>query len=128
MIANGLLTITLMRALVVQDAVAKTKFRVYQMSRSRIYVARSPIHGKGLFARKPIPAGSCIGTVEGEWTGTDGPHVLWVDENKGFRVRCDLRFINHSPSPNAVYYDTLEVMALRDIHPGEEITHDYCSD
>jgi len=32
---------------------------------------------------------------------------------------------DHSDSPNAVYYDTLEVCALKDIAPGEEITHDY---
>jgi len=43
----------------------------------------------------------------------------------GFHVKCDLRFINHSDEPNAAYYDTLEVLALTDIAPGEEITHDY---
>jgi len=43
----------------------------------------------------------------------------------GFAI--DLRFINHSDEPNAAYYDTLEVCALTDIAPGEEITHDYLS-
>ena len=42
-----------------------------------------------------------------------------------FHVQCDLRYINHSDEPNAVYFDTLEVCALTDIAPGEEITHDY---
>ena len=51
-----------------------------------------------------------------------------MEEDKGFRVECDFRFINHSGKPNAVYYDTLEVCALRDIKKGEEITHDYQSD
>ena len=95
------------------------------MKESLFYVDDSPIHGKGLFARKYIGAGEIIGVIKGVPTTTDGEHVLWVDEDKGFHVRCDLRFINHSDEPNAVYFDTLEVCALTDISPGEEITHDY---
>lgn len=90
-----------------------------------VYVDESPIHGKGLFAKRYIPAGAIIGVVEGEYTTTDGEYVLWIDESQGFHVQCHLRFINHSDSPNAVYYDNLEVCALRNIWPGEEITHDY---
>ncbi len=93
-----------------------------------VYVAKSPIHGKGLFAARHIPAGELLGTVSGDWTTTDGPYVLWVDEHRGFKVRCNFRYINHSPTPNACYYDTLEVCALRDIAQGEEITHDYQTD
>ena len=66
-----------------------------------------------------------IGVLDCIPTSTDGEHVLWIDYDNGFHVRCDLRFINHSDEPNAVYYDTLEVWALTDIAPGEEITHDY---
>ena len=93
-----------------------------------VYVGDSPIHGKGLFARTFIPAGTVIGVVQGSPTRTDGDHVLWIDADKGFHVQCDLRFINHSSNPNAVYYDTLEVCALRDIQAGEEITHNYGAD
>jgi SET domain-containing protein len=92
------------------------------------YAAKSPIHGKGLFAARHIAEGEVLGIVSGKWTRTDGPYVLWVEEDKGFRVECDFRFINHSNKPNAAYYDTLEVCALRDIKPGEEITHDYGND
>ena len=92
---------------------------------SFIYVDDSLIHGKGLFARKHIGAGELIGVLDGAPTSTDGEHVLWLDEGNGFHVRCELRFINHSDEPNAAYYDTLEVWALTDIAPGEEITHDY---
>ena len=95
------------------------------MKESLTYVDDSPIHGKGLFARKYIGAGEIIGVLDGVPASTDGEHVLWIDEDNGFHVRCDLRFINHSDEPNAVYYDTLEVCALTDIAPGEEITHDY---
>ncbi len=90
-----------------------------------VSVSRSPIHGMGLFARQPIRAGQVIGIARGRHTDRDGPHVLWLNEEQGFEVHCYLRYINHSATPNAAYYDTLEVCALRDIEPGEEITHDY---
>jgi SET domain-containing protein len=95
------------------------------MSNKKIYVAESAIHGKGLFARSPIKSGEIIGVVQGKKTRKNGDHVLWVNEEYGVRVQCDLRYINHDPKPNACYYNTLEVIALRDIAPDEEITHDY---
>jgi SET domain-containing protein len=98
------------------------------MSEPCFYVDDSPIHGKGLFARRRIPAGAVIGTLSGDYTTEDGDHVLWLDEHTGFRVSCSLRYINHSDAPNAAYYDDLQVCALRDIEPGEEITHQYQQD
>lgn len=95
------------------------------MSEKRYYVDRSEIHGKGLFAAKDIKKGTLLGRAKGYKTRRDGMHVLWLDDSIGFRVECDLRFINHSDKPNAVYYDTLEVCAIRNIKAGEEITHDY---
>ena len=95
------------------------------MSESRVYVDDSPIHGKGLFAKKFIPAGQVIGIVRGQHTVSEGDYVLWIDKDNGIHVQCDLRYINHSDSPNAAYFDTLDVCAVRDIYPGEEITHNY---
>ena len=98
------------------------------MLNSSVYVDNSPIHGKGLFAKTLINAGEVIGILEGEYTEKDGDHVLWLNEKTGFLVHSDLRYINHSDKPNAAYYDNLEVCAVRDIQPGEEITHDYGMD
>ena len=95
------------------------------MSDSIVYVDDSSIHGKGLFAKTFIPSGTVIGVVQGPPTMTDGDHVLWISENKGVHVQCDLRHINHSDTPNASCYDNLEVCAIRDIKAGEEITHYY---
>jgi len=95
------------------------------MSNSNIFVDDSPIHGKGLFARMFIHAGEEIGTIEGEYTTRDGDYVLWLDEQTGILVESDVRYINHSDNPNAAYYDDLKVYALKDIKPGEEITHNY---
>ncbi len=90
-----------------------------------VYVDKSTIHGKGLFAKCDIPKGTVLGVVEGVPAKKDGPYVLWLNEAEGIRVRCDLRFINHSEKPNAAYYDSLEVITLRKIRRGEEITHNY---
>ncbi len=91
------------------------------------YVDDSEIHGQGLFARTTIAKGSIIGTLKGRRCSHDGAHVLWLSETQGFEVRCNLKYINHARKPNACYYDDLSVVALRDIEPGEEITHDYDS-
>jgi|GEM_PF-1801137 len=88
-------------------------------------VRESPIHGRGLFAKTRIPADTVIGTLEGEAVNEDGPHVLWLDDETGFRVSNDLKYINHATPANAAYYDDLTVATLVDIRPGEEITHDY---
>lgn len=97
----------------------------HSKSHPKTYVADSPIHGKGLFAKAPIKAGELIGMVQGKKTRQNGDHVLWVNDEYGIHVQCDLRFINHDSKPNACYYDTLELIALTDIATDEEITHDY---
>ena len=105
-----------------------TEYTSTTMSDSITYVDDSPIHGKRLFARTFIPAGQVIGTLTNEHTMKDGDHVLWIDEENGIHVQCDLRYINHSDNPNAAYYDNLEVCAVRDIHPNNKITHNYEQD
>ena len=91
------------------------------------YVAPSDIHGRGLFAARRIESGAVIGYLRGQPCTEDGDYVLWIAPDQAFEVTCKLRFINHSDSPNACYYDDLSVVALRDIEAGEEITHDYTS-
>lgn len=91
-------------------------------------VANSHIHGKGLFATKQIKKGTLIGTVEGRKTKRNGSYVLWITDKQGFLVQNEMKYINHSPKPNAAYYDDLTVVALRNIKAGEEITHHYQSE
>ncbi len=88
-------------------------------------VRESPIHGHGLFATAVIPADTVIGTLEGVEVTQDGAYVLWLDDERGFQVTNNLRFINHATQANAAYYDDLTVMTLVDIQPGQEITHNY---
>jgi SET domain-containing protein len=94
-----------------------------------VFVARSAIHGRGLFAAKPVTAGQKIGVYEGPQVTEDGTHVLWIQEDEsnswtGYNGKNELRFINHSDSPNAEM-DGLDCFALCDIEPGTEITIDY---
>jgi len=91
------------------------------------YVAASAIHGNGLFANTAIPDGAIIGWLDGKPRSNDGDYILWISKRQGIEVLCNLRYINHSDEPNACYYDDLSVVALRDIEPHEEITHNYNS-
>lgn len=91
-------------------------------------VRESAIHGKGLFASRLIEEGELIGELTGEATDEDGPHVLWIVEEDGsehgLRGTNDLRFVNHAEGGNA-HFEGTELVAIRDIDEGEEITFDY---
>lgn len=94
----------------------------------KVIVKESDIHGLGLFAKKKIREGEVIGAVKPKRADRDGPHVLWVSETEGHKVEGPLKYINHSAAPNACYCDDLTVIALQDIQPGDEITHNYGED
>ncbi len=97
-------------------------------AKERVRVGSSPIHGRGLYARKRIQPGSYIATFEGVETKKDGMHVLWgIDEDgqeQGVEGRNALRFLNHSRNPNAEFVG-FDLHALRNIQPGAELTIHY---
>lgn len=90
----------------------------------KVYVATSPIHGKGMFACKKIKADVSLGRLEGMPTRDDGIYVLWITDELGLEVTNDFRFINHDSNPNCALTET-EVVTLRAIKPDEELFHDY---
>lgn len=90
----------------------------------KVFVASSPVHGKGLFAAKPIKANTVLGRLQGMPTYEDGIYVLWITDELGLELTNDFRFINHGSKPNAAYSD-LDVTVLKDVKPGEELLHDY---
>lgn len=94
----------------------------------RIQARKSPIHGKGLYALRRFRTGAHIATFEGEETQRNGTHVLWLTdefgEETGIEGRNELRFLNHASSPNAEFRG-VELHALANIQPGQEITIDY---
>ena len=97
-------------------------------SKNLFRVKQSGIHGTGLFAATHINEGDVLGSIKYQPVTEDGPYVLWIDQNTGIQVDCELKYINHSTSPNACYCEDLDVIALTDIMLGAEITHDYGDD
>ena len=90
-------------------------------------VKPSPIHGRGVFARRRIRKGRRIGRYLSRRTERDGTYVLWVEHENGWRGYQGygrLRFLNHRQNANAEF-DGLELYATRTIQPGEEITIHY---
>lgn len=96
---------------------------------SLVEVRRSPIHGRGVFARKRIQQGQWIGRYLSRRTDRDGRYVLWLfdeddSQGAGYDGYGRLKFLNHHAEPNSEF-DGLELYALRAIEPGEEITIHY---
>ena len=110
------------------------------------YIVRtSKIHGKGVFAKRPIRKGVQIIEYTGEIISSKKADKLGstIDENGHghtmmFKVDDDrvingmvggpAKYINHSCAPNAEavqYDDKIFIEALRSIKTGEEITYDY---
>jgi SET domain-containing protein len=94
-------------------------------------VRDSPIHGKGLFAASPIAKDTCLGVYEGTPAHENSVYVLWVEYDDGELVgidgKNDLRFANHSRTPNAEFWGA-RLYALEDIAQGREITFHYGED
>lgn len=111
----------------------------------RIQVRRSGIHGKGVFAVRPIPAQARILEYKGELIDWDEalrrhphdpaqPHHTFyfhVDDRHVIDGKVDgnaARWINHACEPNCEAEDhggRIFLHALRDIAPGEELFFDY---
>ena len=112
-----------------------------------VAVDRSPIQGRGVFAREPIAAGTRIleytgariTSAEADASAAEdddparGHHTLFfaVDDDTvidGSRGGSDACFVNHSCDPNCeilISRKRVYVHAQRDIEPGEELHYDY---
>lgn len=96
-----------------------------------VSVEKSPIHGRGVFARRRLRENAFIGTFAGTPTRRNGVHVLWVHvpdgSRNGIRGETVLRFLNHSADPNAEFRGA-DLYAIRNIQPGCEIRIHYGDD
>jgi len=103
-------------------------------------IKRSPIEGKGLFARRSIRRGEIV--------AIKGGHILdrrairrvksriaasYIQIADGFfigattaaEVRRNKLFLNHSCVPNVGILGQIIFVALRDVRAGEELTYDW---
>jgi uncharacterized protein len=108
-------------------------------------VRRSGIHGRGVYARVPIPADTRIVEYRGERITTAEAERRYPDDASAahhtflFAVDDDTmidaafggnlaRWINHSCDPNCEVVEEdgrLFIESIRDIEPGEELAYDY---
>jgi SET domain-containing protein len=111
----------------------------------RIQVRRSGVHGKGVFALRPIAAGERILEYTGEvidWDEalrrhphdpSDPHHTFYfhIDDGRVIDAKYGgnaARWINHACDPNCESDDStgrVYIKALRDIAAGEELFYDY---
>jgi len=107
----------------------------------KIKISKAKI-GKGLFATEKIfqdeiiidftsGPGKFLSTQQADELYEKGDdYMIQVDEDLFFVATSqeeleDVDFINHSCSPNCGIKGSLQIVAMRDIKPGEEITIDY---
>ncbi|MFO1395009.1 MAG: SET domain-containing protein-lysine N-methyltransferase [Steroidobacteraceae bacterium] len=108
-------------------------------------VRRSGIHGRGVYAARPIPKGTRIVEYLGERIthkqaddryaakGQDDGHTFLFVVNTRVVIDAgvdgnDARYINHSCDPNCdtvIEGGRVFIESLRDIEPGEELGYEY---
>jgi len=108
----------------------------------RTEVRDSAIHGKGLFAKAAIGPGEIVAVKGGyildsrEWIVLEtqlGPAEIQIAEDLFIApLRQEQRdgsmlYTNHSCDPNIAIQGQIVFVAMRDIVPGEELTHDWAT-
>ncbi|MBI1370261.1 MAG: SET domain-containing protein-lysine N-methyltransferase [Planctomycetes bacterium] len=99
-----------------------------------VVIGHSPVHGRGAYVRGFVPAGTPVITCGGIETHREaldpdaralqvGPDTFLV-ENVDKPTADD--YMNHCCEPNVGFVNgSLTLIALRDIHDGEELFFDY---
>jgi SET domain-containing protein len=120
---------------------ARTRRAPADPQKFRVDVQASRIDGHGAFAAEAIPARRKIGEVRGEPISVREARrraraltrimIVEVSHTRAIDASASgdaLRYTNHSCAPNAVLrirQGRVEIYAMRDIAPGEELTVDY---
>jgi hypothetical protein len=103
-----------------------------------VSVGETPM-GKGVFAARSFPARAVIGEITGDLVtdgSRDASYAFEMDERTQLDPHEPFRFLNHRCEPNCEFdsfedagsngeFAPLYLIALCDIHPGEELTIDY---
>jgi SET domain-containing protein len=102
------------------------------MDNPKIIIRETKNRGRGVFAKQSITKGEIIAAFDGPIYGIDDN---WTEDMLGHAIQFEkerwrdsngiARVINHSCEPNCGIKNLFEVVAMRNITPGEEITWDY---
>lgn len=106
-----------------------------------LYIRETTDRGRGVFTAQEIPAGSPIESCPAIVLSADDTerihqthlhdyYFLWGTEGQSCIALGFGSIYNHASEPNADYEmdlenDTIDITAIRDIAPGEEITLNY---
>lgn len=100
----------------------------------RVGVRKTADRGRGVFALKDIESGEIILKRTGRIVTVDSSrnipkhiqdHWFPVGINRYLLSEPPAKYVNHSCNPNAGIKNNNDLVAIRDIHTGEEITYDY---
>ena len=109
----------------------------HSSANKKFIAKKSSIEGNGCFATRNIQKGETICIFEGEKISvqelkrryvsgmerTCDP--LQISERQYLDLQKPFVYFNHSCNPNAGMVQTSTLVAIRNIHKGEEITYDY---
>ena len=103
-------------------------------------IRRSPIHGKGLFARRALARGEIVAIKGGHVLDAAGLAAVrdriafsYIQIERGFyigaRTRAEVAankiFVNHSCDPNVGIRGQVVFVTMRPVRAGEELTYDW---
>lgn len=106
--------------------------------KAALEIKKSSIHGYGVFTREPLKKGQFIAELQGSRVsygsqihGQSNRYGDWIGIGKNTWIDPidEFQYLNHSCNPTAGFkgYRKLKLHALKDLHPGEEITIDYAT-
>ncbi len=99
-----------------------------------IYISSSSIDGLGVIAGESIKKGDTIQHIKGESKtlviankedSLSNPNWIGIGKNKWIDPNHPNQYLNHACDPNSGIKGKVTMVALQDIHEGEEITIDY---
>lgn len=103
------------------------------MDSKKVKIEKTNNKGSGIFAVETIRENELIAEFDGEiygwhdprWTDDLYDHCIQFEEKKWRDSKGIARLINHSCEPNCGVKNLFQIVAMREILPGEEITWDY---
>ena len=89
------------------------------------------LYGKCLVAVSPLEVGTIVQKYQGDivsWEDVSLDEIRYailISDKKWMIIKTDARYINHSCSPNCFINDKLEVITVKPVNKGEELTVTY---